>query len=316
MYTAIVWLLISLICLWVGSSIAVKAVTTLSRSFKVSSFFVSFFILGLFTSITEISVGVTALLENQPEVYVGDLLGSSVVVYLLVIPLLAIAGNGIKLNHSFKFRDLIATSLIVAMPSLLTLDNNFSLFDAFVCVSIYAYLIILVNKRANLLEKILHEKLTYKTISINIIKILVAVSIIVVGSHILIQQIPNLGQLLGISPFIVSIIIVSLGTNIPELTIAVRSIISNQKEIALGDYLGSAALNTFEIGVLTILGNSTVRAEGSNFSIIVFVIALFAFICAMKSKNSISRTEGALLLIFYLAFIFFEIRTGPGWFIR
>jgi cation:H+ antiporter len=316
MLSVIFWITLAFILLWIGSGIAVKSISTISSSLRMSSFFISFFVLGVFTSITEIIVGVTSLIEARPEIYIGNLIGSSVIVYLFIIPLLAVVGNGIKLNHSLNFLDIVVVSLIVAFPALLTLDNNFSTIDALICVATYSYTVFLMNKKSNLFEKIFHKKLPRKTIVINIINIVFAVLLVLMGSHLLVQQIPSLGRILHISPFVISVLLVSVGTNIPELSIAIRSLLKKKKEIALGNFLGSAALNTLEIGSLTLLGRRDVPAEGSNFSIAAFAIGLFLFILFMKSKNDISRKEGSILLIIYFLFTLFEIYTGPGWSIR
>ncbi len=316
MLTVLFLLLISFSLLWVGSGLAVKSITTISHSLRVSGFFVSFFILGFFTSITEILVGITALIENKPEIYVGNLLGSSVVIYLLIIPILAVGGNGIKVNHSFHIKDIVKASIVVSLPALLTLDNKFTLVDAVICIVSYAYIIALMNQKGSLLEKIFHKSVSRKTIYVSVLKIFIALILVFIGSNILVNQIPELGELIHISPFIISVLLVSIGTNIPELSIALRSIISRHKEIALGNYLGSSALNTLEIGVLTLFGKSAIPADGSNYSVVTFVLALILFVVFIRSKSDISRKEGSVLLAFYVLFAIFEIYTGPGWILK
>lgn len=308
--------LISLVFLWIGSGIAVRAVTTISHNLKISSFVISFFVLGFFTSLTEIIVGITALLENQPEIYVGNLIGSSAVVCLLIIPLLAMAGNGVNLNNAFKFKDIIKILFIVATPALLTFDNNFSPFDASICFIAYIFVAFMINKKTNIYHKLNIGKVFNKTIYTNILRIFFAILIVLAGSHILVNQIPSIGQVLNISPFIVSMLVVSFGTSVPELTIALRSIANKNKDIALGDYLGSTAFNTLEIGLLTLFNKNTVTANGSNFSIIAFAIGLFVLAFFIKSKNCISRNEGTILILFYVTFMLFELFTGPGWDIK
>ena len=68
---------------WIGSGLAIKSVEKLANFLNISSFMVSFVVLGLFTSIGELSVGVNALIEQDPEIYVGSLIGASIVLFLL-----------------------------------------------------------------------------------------------------------------------------------------------------------------------------------------------------------------------------------------
>ncbi len=301
--------ILAFVLLWVGAGVAVKAISTISHSLKLSSFTVSFFVLGLFTSITEILVGTSALLENTPEIYVGNLIGSSAVVFLIVLPLLAIAGNGFKIIKNLNIKDLASTCLIAFIPAALTLDNSFSVLDGF--ISFLAYLIgaHIVSTRSNLFDKVLHQKVPFKTLITNILLVLLSLLIVFVGSYLLVKQIPELGKVFHISPFVVSLLLVSIGTNVPELSIAIRTIFNKHKEIALGTYLGSALVNTLEIGVLTIIRGGSVNAEGSNFSVLLFGLGVLLFIFFVRSKHELSRAEGIMLFCIYIL----EIFTGPGW---
>ncbi len=313
MLTTIALTLLAFTLLWVGAGLAIKGITNISHSFKLSSFTVSFFILGIFTSMTEILVGVSALLENKPEIYVGNLLGSSAVVFLVVLPFLAIAGNGVKISRNLSVTDISKIILVAFIPALLTFDNTFSVLDAIIAVLSYFAGAFIISTKSNLFEKISHKDVSLKTLVFNLITILTALALVFLGSHLLVDQIPNIGKLFKLSPFVISILIVSLGTNVPELSIAVRSIFNKHKEIAIGTYLGSALVNTLEIGVLTLINGNGVLAEGSNFSIAIFGIGLLLFLIFIKSKHELSRKEGILLVIIYLLFAFLELNTGPGW---
>src|SRR3989344_1820060 len=93
---------LSFIGIWIGSGLAISSVERLSKILRVSSFAVSFIVLGFFTSVSELSVGVNSILENDPEIYVGNLIGASIVIFILIIPLLAIAGHNINITPEFR----------------------------------------------------------------------------------------------------------------------------------------------------------------------------------------------------------------------
>jgi cation:H+ antiporter len=305
--------LIAFAFLWVGSGIAVGSIVSISRSLRISSFLVSFFMLGVFTSITEIMVGINAFIEGSPEIFVGNLIGSSAVIFVFIIPIVAILGNGVSLNHSFSFKDLVSAILVVGMPALLTLDNRVGTIDALICIVMYVYFAFLMNQKSSSLDKISHINIRQSTLLINILKIVVAIILVFAGSNILVEQTEMAGKFFGISPFVVSVLLVSLGTNIPETSIAIRSLFVKRKDIAFGNYVGSAAFNSLELGILSFLYKSPVPADGSNYSVIVFLVGLILFLYFVKSRNTISRQEGSILLLMYLLFVAFELLTGPGW---
>lgn len=305
--------IISFTLLWIGSGLAVGAITKISHSLRMSSFFVSFFVMGLFTSLTEIMVGINAVINNQPEIFVGNLIGSSIVMFMLVVPLLAVLGNGVNLNHSFKFKDLVTAALVVGIPALLTIDNRITLVDVLICLVLYGYFAFIQEKNNRSLSKLVAINLSRSTIYISLAKILVAIVLVFFASSILVKQTTVLANYFGASPFIISILVISVGTNIPELSIAVRAVLAKKKDIAFGNYLGSATLNTLELGLLGLISTKPIPALGSNFSIAVFLVGLVLFLYFAKSRKTISRVEGSVLILIYFLFVAFEIFTGPGW---
>lgn len=313
MIISLVWFVISLVMLWVGAGLAVNAIVRISHSLHIRSFFVSFFLLGFCTSISEIMLGVNAAIQNQPEIFVGNLIGGSVVIFLLIIPLLAMAGGGVNLNHSFTFKDLVTAVAVIGMPALLTLDNNISITDALICLASYGYFVFSLQRGSKTFEQLATIDFSRKFLLLNIFKVAVAVVIVFAASNLLVHHTVLLGNYFGISTFILSILVLSIGTNIPELSIAVRAITEQKNDIAFGDYVGSASLNTAEMGILILAGGKTIPANGSNFSVLAFLIGLVVFAIFGKSKSSISRREGLGLLVWYVLFIGFELATGPGW---
>jgi cation:H+ antiporter len=315
-----VWLNIALFVaafalLWIGSGLAVGSITKIAHSLRMSSFFVSFFVLGLFTSLTEIMVGINALYSGTPEIFVGNLIGSSVVVFLLIIPLLAVIGRGVSLNHKFTFRNLVTAVGVVGLPALLTLDGKISAIDAVLCILVYSYFLYTQERKAGYLERLVVVNFNRPKIYWHLANIIFAIVLVYTGAQVLVKQTMMLADLYTISPFIISILVISVGTNIPELSIAVRAVMAKKKDIAFGNYVGSAALNTIELGILSLIGmrQQPILATGSNYAMVMFLVGLALFLYFGKSRNTISRYEGIGLLGAYLLFVVFELLTGPGW---
>src|SRR3989304_7537710 len=89
--------LASFVALWIGAGLIIKSIGGFSNHLRLSPFSISFFFLGLLTSIPEIAVGFSAVSQGTPEIFVGNLLGGITVIFLFIIPILAILGRGIKL---------------------------------------------------------------------------------------------------------------------------------------------------------------------------------------------------------------------------
>ena len=80
--------LIAFVILWYATGLIFDGTRQLTQLTKLSSFATSFFILGMLTSIPELSVGLNAVADKQPSIFVGDLLGATLTLFGLVIPLL------------------------------------------------------------------------------------------------------------------------------------------------------------------------------------------------------------------------------------
>ena len=99
----------------------------------------------------------------------------------------------------------------------------------------------------------------------------------------------------------------SLGTNLPELSIAIKSIVLGKKEVALGDYLGSAASNTLLFGIFTLLNGKRVDVSSYSFRVLfITLLGLGTFYIFSRSKKDISKHEGKILLLIYILFILIQ----------
>lgn len=297
------------ILVWVGSGLAVKDIDKLSRRLHFTSFAVSFLFLGFFTSLAETSVGLNAVIKKDPEIFVGNLIGGSIVLFLLIIPLLAIIGNGLKMVHSLQRRHLALVLLTIAAPVFLIFDHSISLPDGVIFIFLYLYLFKTLHEERGV-RNFLQSLLAFREIYMLriLVNIIFGIILILLASRIIVDQTIYFSQILGVSPYILSLLLISVGTNIPEISIAVRSLILKKREIALGDYLGSAAFNTFLMGVLTIFNKESVTMNTSFVLPLLFlVVGLGLFYFFGTSRSLISRKEGAVLLGLYLVFLVIEI---------
>lgn len=301
---------VSFFALWFGAGLIINSVDKFSKSLKISSFATSFFVLGILTSIPEMSVGITSIVNDDPEIFVGTLLGGVITMFLLVIPVLAVLGNGIRLKDQLDEGPLLFTLFAVAMPSFLIADRNLSTFDGIVMVSLYLVLFFFVEKKQGIFEAI--SKKTNVKKKVNYLKrfslIISGIAIVFISSHFIVSSTLYFSEVYNVTPFLISLLVLGLGTNLPELSLAIRSVLTGKKDIAFGDYIGSAAANTLLFGLLSLAYKGDVNING-NFYITFFFIALGLglFYYFSRSKKDISRKEGFILLGTYFVFLAVEL---------
>lgn len=296
--------------IWLGAGLVVSAVDRFSKKLRLSSFAVSFVVLGLLTSTPEFAVGLTAVTDNTPEIFVGNLIGGIAVIFLLIIPILAIFGNGIRLNHSLDRRSLLFSLAVVAAPSLLILDKKVSTWEGIFLIIIYIILVVIVERKHGFFDKKNGNVMNIKAYSYkDFLKVLLGIGILFVASEVIVDKTLYFSEIFNIPAFYISLILLSLGTNLPELSLAIRSIISGKKDVAFGDYMGSAAANTFLFGVFTLLSRKEVLTANNFLTTSAFIVGgLLLFYYLTRFNNILSRRSGMVLLFLYLMFVLIEFR--------
>ncbi|MBX4198304.1 hypothetical protein KW782_03150 [Candidatus Parcubacteria bacterium] len=303
----ILLIILGLVGLWVSSGFIIAGVERFSKSVKISRFAVSFLLLGILTSIPEIAIGINSVIKGTPGIFVGNLIGASFVVLLFVIPLLAVFNRGIRLTQHLQQKRLLEFLLIISAPLLIIYDGSINYYEAFLLIFLYIVFAYSLESEESLKHSVSEQLYSQSKSLKSFIIIIIGALLIFVSSHVLTREVEYFSELLHVSSFMISMLFLSLGSNLPEIVIAIRSISQKKLDIAFGDYVGSAAANTLLFGIFTIFSGPFVLPT-ANFKIISLIMligyALF-FICA-RSKRTISTREGLLLMLVFFIFIFFQ----------
>lgn len=299
---------LSFLGLWFGAGLIVTAASKLSKRLKLAPFAFSFVFLGILTSTPEFSVGLQAVGNHDAEIFVGNLLGGIVVLFLVVIPALAVFGKGISLKHELSHKMLLMTIAVILLPSLFTLDKKVTNLEGVIMILSYIALLYMVQRKNGIFDKDNEKLLQIKAYSyMDFLKIFLGLGIVFVTSNFIVEKTMYFADIFSVSAFYIGLIVIALGTDLPELTLAVRSVISGKKELAMGDYIGAAAVSTFLFGIFTILHNGEVITISNFIVTFIFIAtALGLFYFFSYTKQYISRANGLLLLGIYLLFVVLE----------
>ena len=303
---------LSFICVWVGAGFVVSSVSKLAHQLRLPPFLISFFLLGNLTSLPEIAIGINSIVTNDPVIYAGNLIGGVLVIFFGIIPLLAMVNGGVKMPKSLHRNEILLTLFVVFAPSLLIADQRFTPFEGILMILIYSLLFLFLSQKISLFDKLKHSLHKKKKTEVqDIILIVIGVILLFLASHQIVESTLYFAEVFTIPTFILSLVVVSIGTNIPELSIVFRSVFQKKQEIALADYLGSASANTLLFGVFTLIYGKTVVLPNhfwQRFTLL--VLGLFLFYFFSRSRNTISRIEAAVLLIIYCVFVWMELSVG------
>lgn len=308
--------LLSILIIWMMSGILIEATESVAKRYNKPGFAVAFFVLGFLTSISEISVAVNSTLRGVPQVSAGNLVGASIVIFLFIIPLLAILSGRIKLQNAIRPSNLAFALMLVCVPGMLALDSKITVIDSILLLALYATLIYRIRKKETVTKTIgktmkkVHAQLVQKrrATMIDAAYILIGALLIFFAGKMLVEESLYFTSLLSVPPSVAGLLVLSIGTNVPELIIAIQSVIGKRNDIAFGDYLGSAVANV-PIFALLGLANGTFGLDAGEFtwSSAFMIPGLVLFFWFARSKNEISRKEGLWLIAFYACFLVTQI---------
>jgi cation:H+ antiporter len=289
---------------WFSSGIVVKGVEKLAYRLKLSRFAVSVFLLGGVTSLPEIGVLVNSLLLNTPEVSLGNLIGGQMYILFFIIPLLAMLVGNIHLHSALQGKSLIITLLVLGAPLGVLFDGQINLGEGWLLFVLYVVFIVVYWKKMSVLERV-EQKLHHvkNGDGLLLLKVLGGMGLILLTSNRIVTEIHTLSGMFNLHEFFVSMIVMAVGTNIPELSLMFRGLVTKRCDVALGNYVGSAALNSFLMTLLVVGKGGNVTIHMNLAILLVLMIGVVSFWYFARSKGTLSRSEGLCLLGFYLLFI-------------
>lgn len=299
-------LIASGIVLSVAASVVVKQSSILARKLGLSSFVIGFLLLGLVTSMPELFVAIQAVGEGIPALSVGNLLGGSILLLTFVMGVVAILLGRVKLDRQLSMRELFAMMAVIAAPIVVLWDERFTRAEGLFLVGAYGLHAFILNRDGK--KNHWKKKTRVWGLGGHLAWLAVGVGAMLVSSRFIVTSAEAIMGILAIAPLLFGLFFLSLGTNLPELALAYESIRHRRREIAFGDFLGSAAANTLILGLLGLVAPFGGAGNGGLVGALLILgsVTLY-FLWALSSGRTITRKEGIGLLVFYLLFVLYEV---------
>jgi cation:H+ antiporter len=291
----------------------VRGASSLALSFGVSPLVVGLTIVAFGTSAPEVAVSVGAALEGKTDIAIGNVVGSNIFNVLFILGLSALIAPLVV--HVQLIRQevpiMIGASLLLLA---LGLDGRISFFDAallFCLLLVYTVFLIVQSRRQSnadaqtLTAELPQSKAWDRHWSVQVALVVAGLVLLVLGSDWLVTASIAFAKALGVSDLVIGLTIVAAGTSMPEVATSITAAIKGERDIAVGNVVGS---NTFNIlGCLGLSG--LVAADGLamapallNFDIWVMLAVAFACLPVFLTGREIARWEGAVFIAYYVAY--------------
>lgn len=297
---------VSLAVLLKASDWFVDGAEDLGLVLGISPFIVGVTIVAFGTSLPELATSVAAVAYGNSEIVIGNVVGSNITNILVVLGITAVWGKVIHLGHNIM--DVDMPLLIISSLLLYFVVGDLQVSVVEVIILIAAIVSFLIGSFGSSDRSPTVERTPFKWMSV--VKLIIGGLLVWLAADFTIKFIQTLSTEAGISPDIIAISAVAIGTSLPEIVVSIMAARRGQTEMAVGNVLGSNIFNTYiVIGIPAMFGELIIpEAFRTTFvPIMIAVTAVFAFIC---HSGKISRWEGVALILFYILFMSEVVRYG------
>jgi cation:H+ antiporter len=318
---------LNLILIFVFCFLLVKATDILIINFKALSqktrlrqFALTGLILGLATSLPEFFVGLTSAFEGESILSLGNIIGANIANLSLVIGGAALMGGAVKVEGNFLRRDVFYAFLAATSPMLLLSDRILSRIDGLILLVLYVFYQLAIfneqpgqdEKKEDKQERLL-RKFGYAPIrkaSKEVAWIFFGIALLLFSADALVRIAVKFAAAFNISLLLIGLLVISVGTTLPELVFEIEALRKRQSNMAFGNLLGSIVANgTLIIGLVALISPIRIQNLNSYFlSTMAFLIIFGLFYLFIRTKRRLSRWEGLALLLVYLIFVVVEFR--------
>jgi cation:H+ antiporter len=305
----IILFFVSIFLIIKGATLATKYSFKISDSFRISKYIVGFIIVAVISIIPETLISINSAIKGESALGLGTLFGSNVADLSLVFGLIIlVAGRGLKIENKILKENKIYP-LFLFLPLILGLDGSFSRLEGLILVFvglIFYYLSFKKEERNNSVP--LEIKSDKKATTKNILFLVLSMLILLVGSHFVVQSTLDIAKELNINSIVIGMLVIGLGTTMPELFFSISSVRKDNDSLAIGDILGTVLADaTIVVGILALINPFDFPVKIIYSTGLFMVFASFTLFYFMRSGRIISKKEGIFLSLFWLLFATIEI---------
>jgi cation:H+ antiporter len=308
----------------IGANLLVRGASKLALSFGISPLVVGLTIVAFGTSAPEMAVSAGAVLNGQTDIAIGNVVGSNIFNVLFILGLSALIVPLVV--HQQLIRQevpiMIGASLLLLV---LGLDGRIGLIDGGLLLALllaYTAFLVVQSRRENAagasefdaeLQPAAPGAWDAKWPA-QVALIVAGLVALVLGSDALVTSAVAFAKQMGVSDLVIGLTIVAAGTSMPEVATSVAAALKGERDIAVGNVVGSCTFNLLGcVGLAGVLAGSTgttgllVPPSVLSFDIWVMLAVALACFPIFLTGREIARWEGGVFLAYYVAYVTYLI---------
>ena len=305
------------VLLFIGGESLVRGAVKIARDLKISPLIIGVTVVAYGTSSPELLITLQSVLKGFHEIALGNVIGSNIANILLVLGIAAVI-YPIKVSKALVRFDLRYVFIASFALLFFVLSGSIGRIEGIIFIFILiVYTISTIKKHgreevsemennpAEIEEQFFFLKVTFP---VAIMLVVLGISYLSFGAHILVQGASNLARQFDISESVIAVTIVAIGGSAPELFTSVVAAMRKHSDLAIGNVIGSNLFNILGVlGISGLIRPISVVSTFSGFDIWVMVSAVILLYYFVRKKFVLSRLAGFIFLFFYALYIAFQI---------
>ncbi|MEZ5446444.1 MAG: calcium/sodium antiporter [Gammaproteobacteria bacterium] len=304
-----------------GAELLVRGASRLALSFGISPLVVGLTIVAFGTSAPEMAVTVGAVLGGQTDIAVGNVVGSNIFNVLLILGASALIVP-LVVNIQLIRQEvpiMLGASLVLVA---LAVDRRVTMHEGgLLVVLLLAYTVFLIrqSRRESLAARNEYAQ-EFEAAApgawdakwpVQVLLVIAGLVLLVLGSDWLVTAAVAFARALGVSDLVIALTIVAAGTSLPEVATSITAAVKGERDIAVGNVVGSNTFNILgSLGLAALASGSSGLAMAPsvlNFDIWVMVAVALACLPVFVTGREIARWEGAVFVLYYVAYVAYLI---------
>lgn len=312
MLEALAFFVLGLVLLALGGDSIVKGASGLAQKFGASPFVAGLLLVAFGTSLPELAVNARAIWTGNPALALGNAVGSNVVNFGLTLGAAALAAPLLV-----RWRALAPLLLCFIAGSIAViafgLDGVLSRLEGMILImaffAVLGFALVRTRREApEVQDAIAAFVRTSDNLGLNLLRFVLAAVLLYFGARLVVQHAPPLGLALGMEPMLTGLLVVAIGTALPEVAAAIAAARRGHGGMVVGHVIGSSLFNLLLIvGGMAMFRDLPLPASFVRFELpaaLAFGIALYPM---LRGDLRISRQEGGILLAAFVAWLLFEL---------
>ena len=296
--------------LWIGTELTIGGALAIARRHQLSEFFVGLVILSIGSDLPELAIAFDAGLKglvghDASGVVVGTSIGSVVAQIGFVLGLGGVI-SFLTLPRVFVLKHGAVLLGATALLFLVALDGSVSRTEGLVLVSAYIlYVIALMNG-----ENVPDEEpgqLAGGGIR-SWLLLLAGLGAVIVSSEVTVTSVVSIAHTFELSEALISVLIIGLGSSLPELSISISAILKGKTHMSVGNIIGSNILDTLlPVGIAAVISRIMFERQLLYFDLPFIFVLTAVVLVFFYTKRGVTRPEGMVILGFYIVYVIIKL---------